>query len=70
MAKNKNRKGTHQQRAAAAERSKEESRSTAFEELGHTRKGLVAHHEPMIDNVVAVKRKEAEGQFDLFGGMG
>ncbi len=24
----------------------------------------------MIDNVVAVKRKEAEGQFDLFGGMG
>ncbi|MBY6305350.1 hypothetical protein [Streptomyces clavuligerus] len=32
MAKNKNRKGTHQQRAAAAERSKEESRSTAFEE--------------------------------------
>jgi DNA polymerase-3 subunit alpha len=24
----------------------------------------------MIDNVVQVKRKEAEGQFDLFGGMG
>jgi DNA polymerase-3 subunit alpha len=42
----------------------------AFDEMGHTRKGLVAHHEPMIDNVVAVKRKEAEGQFDLFGGMG
>lgn len=38
--------------------------------MGHTRKGLVAHHEPMIDNVVAVKRKEAEGQFDLFGAMG
>lgn len=36
--------------------------------MGHTRKGLVAHHEPMIDNVVQVKRKEAEGQFDLFGG--
>ena len=38
--------------------------------MGHTRKGLAEHHEPMIDNVVAVKRKEAEGQFDLFGGMG
>ncbi|MFJ5228143.1 DNA polymerase III subunit alpha, partial [Streptomyces sp. NPDC088400] len=42
----------------------------AFDEMGHTRKGLVAHHEPMIDNVVQVKRKEAEGQFDLFGGGG
>ncbi|MGE7389285.1 DNA polymerase III subunit alpha [Streptomyces sp. NPDC004126] len=42
----------------------------AYDEMGHTRKGLVAHHESMIDNVVAVKRKEAEGQFDLFGGMG
>ncbi len=42
----------------------------AFDALGHTRKGLTAHYEPMIDNVVAVKRKEAEGQFDLFGGMG
>ncbi|MFD7920372.1 DNA polymerase III subunit alpha [Streptomyces sp. NPDC059740] len=41
-----------------------------FDELGHTRKGLMAHYEPMIDNVVQVKRKEAEGQFDLFGGMG
>lgn len=38
--------------------------------MGHTRKGLTAHYEPMIDNVVQVKRKEAEGQFDLFGGMG
>ncbi|MCC5034531.1 DNA polymerase III subunit alpha [Streptomyces sp. WAC 00631] len=42
----------------------------AFDELGHTRKGLMAHYESMIDNVVQVKRKEAEGQFDLFGGMG
>ncbi|GAA2429074.1 DNA polymerase III subunit alpha [Streptomyces glaucus] len=42
----------------------------AFDSLGHTRKGLMAQYEPMIDNVVAVKRKEAEGQFDLFGGMG
>ncbi len=42
----------------------------AFDELGHTRKGLTGHFETMIDNVVQVKRKEAEGQFDLFGGMG
>ncbi|MBU3865919.1 DNA polymerase III subunit alpha, partial [Streptomyces sp. 4503] len=41
----------------------------AFDEMGHTRKGLTAHYEALIDNVVAVKRKEAEGQFDLFGGM-
>ncbi|MGW7353463.1 DNA polymerase III subunit alpha [Streptomyces sp. NPDC054784] len=42
----------------------------AFDAMGHTRKGLTAHFETMIDNVVQVKRKEAEGQFDLFGGMG
>ncbi|HZG02988.1 MAG TPA: DNA polymerase III subunit alpha [Streptomyces sp.] len=42
----------------------------AFDGLGHTRKGLTAHFESMIDNVVQIKRKEAEGQFDLFGGMG
>ena len=40
----------------------------AFDALGHTRKGLAARYEPMVDTVVAVKRKEAEGQFDLFGG--
>jgi DNA polymerase-3 subunit alpha len=42
----------------------------AFDELKHTRRGLTEHFESMIDNVVQVKRKEAEGQFDLFGGMG
>ncbi|MDX6348210.1 MAG: polymerase subunit alpha [Streptomyces sp.] len=41
-----------------------------FDELKHTRKGLSAIFESMIDNVVAVKRKEAEGQFDLFGDLG
>ncbi|WP_380284722.1 DNA polymerase III subunit alpha [Kitasatospora purpeofusca] len=40
----------------------------SFDSLGHTRKGLTAQFEPMIDNVVGIKRKEAEGQFDLFGG--
>ncbi|MDK1474095.1 DNA polymerase III subunit alpha [Streptomyces sp. 549] len=42
----------------------------AFDAMGHTRKGLTAQFEPMIDNVVQVKRKEAEGQFDLFGDLG
>ncbi|MEU5833567.1 DNA polymerase III subunit alpha [Streptomyces diacarni] len=42
----------------------------AFDEMRHTRKGLTAQFEPMIDNVVQVKRKEAEGQFDLFGDLG
>ncbi|MEV6009292.1 DNA polymerase III subunit alpha [Streptomyces sp. NPDC051976] len=42
----------------------------AFDEMKHTRRGLTEHFESMIDNVVQVKRKEAEGQFDLFGGMG
>ncbi|WP_333768245.1 DNA polymerase III subunit alpha [Streptomyces sp. IBSBF 2435] len=42
----------------------------AFDTMQHTRRGLTEHFETMIDNVVQVKRKEAEGQFDLFGGMG
>jgi DNA polymerase-3 subunit alpha len=41
-----------------------------FDGLGHARKGLSAVFETMIDNVVQVKRKEAEGQFDLFGDLG
>ncbi len=41
--------------------------SGAFDTLGHTRKGLLARHEELVENAVAVKRKEAEGQFDLFG---
>ncbi|SEF17844.1 DNA polymerase III subunit alpha [Jiangella alba] len=42
----------------------------AFDALGHTRKGLAARFEPLVDTAVAVKRKEAEGQFDLFGDQG
>jgi OB-fold nucleic acid binding domain len=37
----------------------------AFDSLGHTRRGLIERHEQAIDAVVGVKRKEAEGQFDL-----
>ncbi|MFC6884238.1 DNA polymerase III subunit alpha [Actinomadura yumaensis] len=39
----------------------------AFDGLGHTRKGLTARFEPMVDSAVQVKRRQAEGQFDLFG---
>ncbi|MFD5320725.1 DNA polymerase III subunit alpha, partial [Streptomyces sp. NPDC127098] len=42
----------------------------AFDQLGHTRRGLAERFEPLIDAAVAVKRREAEGQFDLFGGVG
>ncbi len=44
----------------------------AFDSLGHARKALLLVHEQAVDAVIGVKRKEAEGQFDLcadvFGG--
>jgi len=40
----------------------------AFDSLGHTRRALNAVHETAVDSVVGVKRQEATGQFDLFGG--
>ncbi|GAB3060681.1 DNA polymerase III subunit alpha [Sediminivirga luteola] len=42
----------------------------AFDSLGHTRRSLVEIHEEAVDQVVDVKRQEANGQFDLFAGMG
>ncbi len=41
----------------------------AFDSLGHTRKGLSTVHEQIIDTAVEIKRSEAIGQFDLFGGL-
>jgi DNA polymerase-3 subunit alpha len=41
----------------------------AFDSLGHPRRGLLEVHELIIDRTVARRRKEAEGQFDLFGSM-
>jgi DNA polymerase-3 subunit alpha len=41
----------------------------AFDSLGHTRKGLATVHELVIDSAVDIKRAEAAGQFDLFGGL-
>lgn len=41
----------------------------AFDSLKHSRKALCERHEVLVESIVGVKRKEAEGQFDLFGGM-
>ncbi|CAM3127352.1 DNA polymerase III subunit alpha [Stackebrandtia soli] len=41
----------------------------AFDSLGHSRKALFDQHEQLVEAMVGVKRKEAEGQFDLFGGL-
>jgi DNA polymerase-3 subunit alpha len=40
----------------------------AFDSLAHRRKGLLQTYELIIDQSVARRRKEAEGQFDLFAG--
>jgi DNA polymerase-3 subunit alpha len=41
----------------------------AFDSLGHTRQSLVAVHEQAVDAVTGLKRQQAIGQYDLFGGM-
>src|SRR5699024_2723968 len=41
-----------------------------FDSLGHTRRSLVEVHEEAVDSVIGVKRQEANGQFDLFAGLG
>src|SRR5699024_1221019 len=40
----------------------------AFDSLGHSRMGLVQQHEAAVDAVTGIKRQQAMGQFDLFGG--
>jgi DNA polymerase-3 subunit alpha len=42
----------------------------AFDSLGHSRKALLMVHEDAVDGVTSLKRHEAMGQYDLFGGMG
>ena len=42
----------------------------AFDSMGHSRKALLAVHAEAIDAFADVKRKEAAGQFDLFGAFG
>ncbi len=41
----------------------------AFDSLAPSRRALLLVHEQAVDAVVGIKRKEAEGQFDLFAGM-
>ncbi|HEX6196204.1 MAG TPA: DNA polymerase III subunit alpha [Jiangellaceae bacterium] len=40
----------------------------AFDSLGYARRGLLAICEDAVDSVILLKRNEAIGQFDLFGG--
>ncbi|GAB2992513.1 DNA polymerase III subunit alpha [Actinotalea caeni] len=42
----------------------------AFDSLGHTRRALLSIHDAAVDSVIGAKRKEAEGQFDLFASLG
>lgn len=41
----------------------------AFDSMDHPRQGLLAVHEQIIDRTMARRRKEAEGQFDLFSAV-
>ncbi len=41
----------------------------AFDSLGTTRRSLLAIFERLVDEVVEVKKQEANGQFDLFAGI-
>ncbi|WP_125615658.1 DNA polymerase III subunit alpha [Specibacter cremeus] len=42
----------------------------AYDSLGHPRRALAMIHEEAVDSVIALKRNEAVGQFDLFAGLG
>jgi len=42
----------------------------AFDSLNHARRALVNIHAEAVDSVLDIKRAEAVGQFDLFGGLG
>ena len=46
------------------------AKAGAFDSLGHSRQGIAAIHAQAVDSAMALKRKEAEGQFDLFGSFG
>jgi DNA polymerase-3 subunit alpha len=46
------------------------AKAGGFDSLGHSRQGIAAIHAQAVDSAMSLKRKEAEGQFDLFGGFG
>ncbi|SHK85047.1 DNA polymerase III, alpha subunit [Pseudonocardia thermophila] len=41
----------------------------AFDSFGHPRRALMEIHEEAVDAITGIKRKEAEGQYDLFGAV-
>ncbi|WP_410654270.1 DNA polymerase III subunit alpha [Amycolatopsis sp. lyj-112] len=43
------------------------AKAGGFDSLGHTRLSILQVHEDAVDAVVPLKRKQAMGQFDLFG---
>nr|WP_203416907.1 DNA polymerase III subunit alpha [Jiangella ureilytica] len=45
-------------------------RAGAFDSLGYARRALAAVVDDAVDTVISLKRNEAVGQFDLFGGAG
>nr|WP_232827311.1 DNA polymerase III subunit alpha [Jiangella endophytica] len=45
-------------------------RGGAFDSLGYARRALAAIVDDAVDTVISLKRNEAVGQFDLFGGAG
>ncbi|OKL53984.1 DNA polymerase III subunit alpha [Bowdeniella nasicola] len=42
----------------------------AFDQISPSRRALVVCHEDFVDEIIAIKRKEAVGQFDLFSALG
>lgn len=44
-------------------------RAGAFDSMGYTRRALLARCDEAIDAIIDLKRNEAIGQFDLFGGL-
>ena len=45
------------------------AKAGGFDSLGHPRQGLVEVHEVILDTVIGRRRKEADGQFDLFSAI-
>ena len=41
----------------------------AFDSFGHTRRALLEIHEEAVDSQTSLKKSEAQGQVDLFGGL-
>lgn len=42
----------------------------AFDSFGHSRRALLARSDDAVDSVISLKKNEADGQYDLFAGLG